>query len=108
MQKPSPNPVWRTLGWVLVPLYYPEYRRLLLRSYVLSARLQLLCTLVAVISPFATPALTRMIRRWLDRLREDVAEFGRLVRTPRARITMPGPRVTPQIGNDSEFQNPWA
>jgi hypothetical protein len=107
MQKPSPGPVWRILGWVLVPLYYPEYRRLLIRSYVLSVRLELLCSFFAVIAPFATPGLLRIIRHWLDGLREDVAEFGRLVRMPRARVMLPSPRVTPQVGSDSGFQNPW-
>jgi len=107
MQKPTPGPVWRILGWVLVPLYYPEYRRLLIRSYVLTARLELLCTVFAMISPFATPALLRVIRSWLDRLREDVAEFGRRVRMPRARVTLPCSHVTPRVGNDSGFQNPW-
>ncbi len=107
MQKPTPGPVWRILGWALVPLYYPEYRRLLIRSYVLSARLELLCTCFAVISPFATPALLRVIRGWLERLREDVAEFSRLVRVPRARVAMPRARGTPQVGKDSGFQNPW-
>lgn len=108
MQKPTPGPVWRILGRVLVPLYYPEYRRLLIRSYVLSARLELLCTLFAVVSPFATPALLRVVRRWLDQLRDDVAEFGRLVRMPHARVTIPCAQVTPRVGSDSEFRNPWA
>ncbi|HVC63625.1 MAG TPA: hypothetical protein VND19_25070 [Acetobacteraceae bacterium] len=107
MQKPSPGPVWRILGWVLVPLYYPEYRRLLIRSYVLSARLELLCALFAVTAPFATLGWLRLIRRWLGRLREDVAEFGRLVRMPRAPVAMRRARIAPQAGNDSGFQNPW-
>ena len=104
MQKPTPGPVWRILGRVLVPLYYPEYRRLLIRSYVLTVRLELLCTFFAAVSPFATPGLLLIVRRWLDRLREDVAEFSRLVRMPRAHIA---PRAAPQISNESEFQNPW-
>jgi hypothetical protein len=107
MQKPTPGLAWRILGRILVPLYYPEYRKLLFRSYVLSARLELLCTFFAVVSPFATPGLLRMVRGWLDRLREDVAEFGRLVRMPRGHVTRPRTRVTPQVGNDSGFQNPW-
>jgi hypothetical protein len=107
MQKPTPGPFWRTLGWVLVPLYHPEYRRLLIRSYVLSARLELLCTLFAIVSPFATPAVLRVIRRWLDHLRDDVAEFGRRVRMPRAPVTIPCARVTPQISAETEFRNPW-
>jgi len=107
MQKPTPGPVWRILGWILVPLYYPEYRRLLIRSYVLSARLELLCTFFAVISPFAAPSLLRLIRGRLQRLREDVAEFGRLVRMPRARLTLSRTQVTQPVSNGSEFQNPW-
>jgi hypothetical protein len=39
MRKSTADLIWRFLGWVLVPLFYPEYRRLLIRSYVLSARL---------------------------------------------------------------------
>ena len=107
MQKPIPGPGWRILGWILVPIYYPEYRRLLIRSYVLQVRLELLRIFFAVISPFATPAMLRMVRGWLDRLREDVAEFGRLVRSPRGRITVPRAQAMPQVSNDGGFQNPW-
>jgi hypothetical protein len=108
MQKPSPGPVWRILGWVLVPIFYPDYRRLLIRSYVLSARLELLCTFFAVIAPFATPSLLQVVRGWLDRLREDVAEFGRQVRAPRARIAVAPALAAPPRSGEREFQNPWA
>lgn len=108
MQKPTPGLAWRVLGWILVPLYYPEYRRLLIRSYVLSARLGLLCAFFTVIMPFATPGLLRMIRRWLDQLRKDVAEFGRVVRMPCGRVTPPLAPATQRVTNDGEFQNPWA
>jgi hypothetical protein len=107
MQKSTPDLIWRILGGILVPLYYPEYRKLLIRSYVLSARLQLLCGFVAVISPLATPGLVLMIRRWLDGLRKDVAEYGRQVRTPRAQVALARSSVTPQIGNASGYENPW-
>jgi hypothetical protein len=107
MQKRISGLVWRIVASVLVPLYYPEYRKLLFRSYTLSARLQLLCTFFAVTSPFATPALLWLTRRWLDRLRDDVAEFGRMVRAPRAQVAMPRAQVMPQLGNDGGFQNPW-
>jgi hypothetical protein len=66
-----------------------------------------LCTFFAVVSPFATPGLLQLVRRWLERLREDVAEFGRLVRMPRAQVTIPRAQTAPRIGNDGEFQNPW-
>jgi hypothetical protein len=108
MQKPSPGPVGRILGWVLVPIFYPHYRRLLIRSFVLSARLELLCTFFAVIAPFATRSLLLLVRFWLDRLREDVAEFGRQVRSPRARVALAPPGATPQLSGEKEFQNPWA
>ena len=104
MRQPMQGPVWRTLGRVLVPLYYPEYRRLLIRSYVLLARLELLSTFCAVVSPFATPALLRIVHRWLDQLRDDVAEFGHMVRTP---VTLSRVQRAPSVGNDSGFQNPW-
>ena len=107
MQKPIPGVVWRVLGRVLVPLYYPEYRRLLIRSYVLSARLELLCCFFTLISPFATPGLLLLVRRWLEQLREDVAEFGRLVRRPRARISLPSMQAAPRISNDGGYENPW-
>jgi hypothetical protein len=107
MRKPVPDVVRRILGSVLVPLYYPEYRRLLIRSYTLSLRLQLLSAFFAVTSPFATPALLRLICLWLDRLRDDVAEFGRLVRAPRAQATVPRALATPRVGYDGRFQNPW-
>jgi hypothetical protein len=100
MYKSIPGPVWRVLGWILVPLYFPHYRRLLIRSCVLSARLELLCTVFAVVSPFATPGLLRVIRGWLDQLRDDVAEFGRSVRAPRSPLL-------PHAGAETSFQNPW-
>jgi hypothetical protein len=98
------------LDWILVPLFYPDYRRLMIRSCMLSVRLELLCTFFAVIAPFATPGLLRMVRRWLDQLRTDVTEFGRLVSMKRARAhaMLPQPRASPQVANDSVFQNPWA
>jgi hypothetical protein len=108
MQKPSPGPVWRILGWVLVPVFYPDYRRLLIRSYVLAARLELLCTFFAVIAPFATPSLLQLVRGWLERLREDVAEFGRPGRAPRPRGPAAPARTAPQVSGEREFQNPWA
>jgi hypothetical protein len=107
MQKSSPGPVLRILAWVLVPIVYPDYRRLLIRSYVLTARLELLLTFFAVVAPFATPSLLRLVRGWLDRLRADVAEFGRQVRSPRGRVTAAPARVTPRMGGEREFQNPW-
>jgi hypothetical protein len=104
MQQPTSGPFWRILGWILLLVYYPEYRRLLIRSYVLTARLELLCAFFAVISPFATPGLLRVTRCRLYRLREDVAEFRQMVRTPRAPVTIPSARVAPQA---SGFENPW-
>jgi hypothetical protein len=108
MQQPTPGLVWRILGRVLVPLYYPEYRRLLIRSHVLTARLDLLCTFFAVVAPFATPGLLRVTRCWLYRLREDVAEFSHLVRMSRMPLTIPSARVAQRASGDSGFQNPWA
>lgn len=99
MQQPTHGPIRRALNWVLVPLYYPEYRRLAMRSFVLSLRLELLCTLLALVSPFATPGLLRLLFRWFEQLRWDVAELGRMVRSQRA----PLPR---RLGQ-GEFQNPW-
>ena len=107
MQQPIRGGVWRTLDWVLVPVHYPEYRRLLIRSYVLTARLELLCTFLAVVSPFATAGLLRVTRGWLYRLREDVAEFSRLVRMARAPVTLPGERVAPRASGESGVHNPW-
>lgn len=107
MQQPTPGPVWRVLGWILVPLYYPDYRRLLIRSYVLTVRLELLCTFFAVVAPFATPGLLRVTRCWLYRLREDVAEFSRLVRMSRAPLTITSARGAPGVSGDKGFQNPW-
>jgi hypothetical protein len=107
MQKTTSDLVWRILGSILAPLCCPEYRRLLIRSYVLTARLELLCIFFAVTSPFATPGLLMLVRRWLDGLREDVAEFGRLVRSRRARVAIPRAQPTPQISSEGEYQNPW-
>ncbi len=107
MQPSAPGLVWRLFGWFLVPLYYPEYRNLLIRSHWLSVRLGLLSMFVVVLPAFATPGLLRLVRAWLDRLRADVAEFGRLVRMPRTRLPAPIAQCTPQAGNERELQNPW-
>jgi hypothetical protein len=112
MQMPTQGPVWRAVRWVLVPLVYPEYRRLVIRTYVLSIRLELLCTLFAVVSPFATPGLLLLLRRWFDNLRVDVAEFGRAVRARKAGAVAsigatapPAPVAARSLSG--EFQNPW-
>jgi len=78
---PTHGPVWRAVRRVLVPLCVPEYRRMVARFYLLSMRLELLCALFAVVSPFATPGVLLLLRRWFENLRADVAEFGRLVRS---------------------------
>ncbi|HUN44418.1 MAG TPA: hypothetical protein VMU81_29345 [Acetobacteraceae bacterium] len=112
MQNPTPGPVWRAVRWVLVPIFYPEYRRLVIRTYVLSIRLELLCTLFAVVSPFATPGLLLLLRRWFENLRVDVAEFGRVVRARNAgsvasiAASARAATLRPEsLG--TEFQNPW-
>ena len=112
MQIPTHGPVWRAVRWVLVPLFYPEYRRLLFRTYVLSIRLELLCMLFAVVSPFATPGLLLLLRRWFENLRRDVAEFGRVVRARNAGRATPiaasaRPATMPARSLSGEFQNPW-
>jgi hypothetical protein len=107
MQQPTPGPVWRFLGRILVPLYYPHYRRLLIRRYVLEARLELLCLFFTVVAPFATPGLIQLVRRWLDDLRQDVAEFGRVVRAPPAHVAIPSVPATPRVTGEGGFQNPW-
>ena len=100
MQKPTPGPVGRALNWTLVLLYYPEYRRLATRRFMLSARLELLCAVLTLVSPFASAGVLRLLRLWFEHLRTDVAEFGRLVRTRPIRLRS-------QLGNDSGYQNPW-
>lgn len=112
MQMPTQGPIWRAVRWVLVPLVYPEYRRLVIRTYVLSIRLELLCTLFAVVSPFATPGLLLLLRRWFENLRVDVAEFGRVVRARNAGAASPigaraPPAPIPAPSLSGEFQNPW-
>jgi hypothetical protein len=50
----------------------------------------------------------QVARGWLARLREDVAEFGRQVRSPRSRVAAAPARTAPQVSGEREFQNPWA
>jgi hypothetical protein len=104
MQKPTAMMARRIVRRLLVPLFHPDYRRLLLRSYVLSARLELLSAVSAVILPFATPSLLRLLRRQLQRLREDVAAFGRMSREP---ALVPRVQVVQRIRDAAEFRNPW-
>ena len=112
MQLPTRSPLCRAVRWVLVPLVYPEYRRLVIRTFVLSIRLELLCTLFVVVSPFATPGLLLLLRRWFENLRTDVAEFGRLVRARNNSLVVPIAAAATQatIPTSSlgvDFQNPW-
>ena len=113
MQIPTHGPVWRAVRRMLVPLCYPEYRRMVTRFYLLSMRLELLCALFALVSPFATPGLLHLLRRRFENLRADVAEFGRLVRsrpTAMARSIAAGAGAGAHGGSRSaggEFQNPW-
>ena len=106
MQKPNPGLGRRVVGRILLLVFEPEYRRLWIRSYVLVVRLELLRGFVAVMAPFAAPGTVRMVRDWVDRLRQDVAQFGRRARTPQIRL--PYPQAMPEVSTPSEFRNPWA
>jgi len=112
MQLPTNGPVGRAIRWVWVPLFHPEYRRLVIHSFLLSVRLELLCAMFALVSPFASPRLLLLLRHWFENLRADVAEFGRTVRarpgmaTSMAADAAVGASVgVSNAGN--EFQNPW-
>lgn len=102
------GPIWRTLSWILVPLVYPDYRRLVLRSAVLTLRLEMLCLLCRVVSPFASPRLLGLLRAWFEDLRADVSAFSRAVQASRVlpvdRALMPdAAAATP-----GAFRNPWS
>jgi hypothetical protein len=102
MQNPQRSSLLRTLDWLLVPLLHAEYRRMMFRCCVLSARLEVLCTVSAVLSPFATPGMLQVMRRWSDQLARDVADFKRIVRV----------QPVPTVARVSKavavpFQNPW-
>jgi hypothetical protein len=99
-QKCDDGPVARFISWLLVPILYSDYRRMMIRCHMLSVRLALLSLLVSVVSPFATPGLLRLLRGWFERLRADVGEFGRAVHTSRR-------RTTPPMAPVAEWQNPW-
>lgn len=88
---------------------YIAYRRLLVRGYVLYARVTALQVLLTVVSPFATPRIIRAIRRWFENVATDVNALNRAVRNLRLRIAAER-NARPAVAEPSipaEFRNPW-
>jgi hypothetical protein len=112
-QLPAP-PTWRLIDWIIVPIYRPEYRRLLLWSFTLSMRLQLLSLMVTIVSPVATPGLLLLLRRRFENLRIEVAEFKRAVHAPRSRLLLQREMelarqapVAVEATTATAYENPW-
>lgn len=96
MQNSDTRPVGRGIDQEQLSLYR-DYRRLVVRSYVLRLRIGWLNVLVTVLGPFALLGLMPVLRRWFDNVKQDVAEFSRVSRAFRVQL-----RAQPR-----EFQNPW-
>lgn len=85
------------------------YRRLLFRGYVLYARVTALQVLLAVASPFATPAVVRAIHRWFENVAADVNALNSAAHNLRLRLAADR-NARPAVAERTmpvEFQNPW-
>jgi hypothetical protein len=98
-------PSW-TPFWVMLPALDPDFRRLVLWSYRLFIRLQMMSWLMSLTAPFATAGVLMMLRRRSDALSVEVAALKRAVRDRRSRTAM-GARVVPARPSAVPVGNPW-
>jgi hypothetical protein len=95
-------PSW-TPSWVLLPVFEPDYRRLVLWSYRLVIRVRMMEWVVAFVAPYAPLKLVALLNRRSQSLSAEVAALKRAVRarhTPMGRRVSPQPQVIPT-------GNPW-
>ena len=106
MRKPGSGWFAASFNRALGPLACPEYRRLLLLSHVLLTRARLLNAALTIIEPIATPGSVRLLRRWHQSLKTDVAAFYAALRARNIPKWSPASTATPPV-TTGEFQNPW-
>jgi hypothetical protein len=95
-------PSW-TPSWVLLPLFEPDYRRLVLWSYRLVIRVRMMEWIVVVVAPYAPLRLVALLNRRSRSLSAEVAALKRAVRArhePKGRQAPPQPHPVPT-------GNPW-
>ena len=94
-------PSW-TPSWVLLPVFEPDYRRLVLWSYRLIIRVRMMEWVVVVVAPHAPLSLVAMLNRRSQSLSAEVAALKRAVRARHAPMgrRAPPPQVIPT-------GNPW-
>ena len=97
MHKPNSELLGQGSDGARLTALYREYRRLLIKGYLIRLRLGGLRALVMLLSPFLTPGLLAMLRRWFEKLRGDTTEFSSLCRAFRME----------HRGRPRPFQNPW-
>ena len=88
---------------MLLPVFEPDYRRLVLWSYRLIIRVRVMEWVVVVVAPHAPIRLVAMLNRRSQSLSAEVAALKRAVRArhgPMARWVTPQPQVIPT-------GNPW-
>ena len=91
----------RTPFWVMLPALDPDFRRLVLWSYGLFVRLQIMAWLMSLTAPFATASVLLMLRRRSDALSAEVAALKRAVRNRRRTTEARRPPQAVPVGN------PW-
>lgn len=97
MHKPNSEPLGQDIDRARSAALHREYHRLLIMGYMIRLRLGGLQALVTLLSPFITPGLLAMLRRWFESVRGDVTEFSHSCRALRVEL-----RARPR-----PFQNPW-
>jgi hypothetical protein len=109
MTSPTDLPDPRAPTCAPEPESHVAYRRLLLRGYVLYARVTALQALLAVASPVATPGIIRAIHRWFENVATDVNALNSAAHKLRTRIAAER-NARPAVAERTmpvEFQNPW-
>lgn len=66
-------------AWMLLPLLDRDYRRLVLWSYGLGFRVQVMGWVMKLCGPFVTPGLAAWLRRQSDALSDEVAALRKAV-----------------------------
>ncbi len=92
-------PAWMP-SWAFLPALDTDYRRLLLWSYGLGIRVQVMSWVVAVVGPFATRRLVTLLNQRSRALSAEIAALKQAVRERRCRRMVP---VLPPL----RCQNPW-
>lgn len=94
-------PAW-TPSWVILPALDRDYRRLVLWSYRLVVKVQMMSWIVSLAGPFATPGVAAFLNRQADALSAEMAKFRRALRERRQAGAVRAATIRTE-----QASNPW-